>query len=83
MNHLAIRIAHYETVLFFSNKQCYTEKQENAKPIISYRKSIILEEGQLILIFPTETAVPEIISMEFLVAYIGDVTCSQFPKVMI
>ena len=83
MNCLAIHIARYETVLFFSNKQCDTEKQEDAKPIIGYRKSIILEESQLILIFPTKTAVPEITSMKFLVAYIGDVICSQFPKVMI
>ena len=65
MNRLAIRIARYETVLFFSNKQRYTEKQENAKPIIGYRKSTILEESQLILIFLTETIFLEIISMEF------------------
>ena len=83
MNRLAIHIASYETVLFFSNKQCYIEKQENAKPIIGYRKSIILEESQLILIFPTETTFPEITSMEFLAAYIGGVACSQFSKVMI
>ena len=68
MNCIAIHIARYESIFRFSNKQCDTEKQRNAEQIIGYKKSIILEESQLILIFLTETAFPEITSMEFLVA---------------
>ena len=43
---------------------------------------MILEESQLILNFPTEIAFPEISSMEFPVAYVGDTVCNQFLKVM-
>ena len=62
-------MARYESIFCFSNKQYDTEKQGNAETIIGYRKSIILEESQLVLIFPTEAAFPEISFMEFPVAY--------------